>query len=148
MRDIKADWSLAKNQSGNVKRIASVRGRIDKFLQSHPDAKMDISGHSLGGMVSHHVYDDLQKTRRKQLGKVYSFNPSVSALAGESGQAGVKRYESMLRKKGHVVSVIGNDAVSASVQGFKGSKDLAVVKPVHQGPSGLAKNHGIQNFIV
>ena len=148
VRDIKADWSLAKNQSGNVKRIASVRGKIDKFLQENPDAKLDMSAHSLGGMVGHHVYDDLQKTRRGQLGKMYSFNPGVSALAGESGQEGVKRYENILRKKGHVVSVIGNDAVSASIHGFKGTKDLAVVKPVHTGVSGLAKNHSVSNFVV
>ena len=148
MRDIKADWSLAKNQSGNVKRIGSVRTQIEKFLAENPNAKIDVTGHSLGGMVGHHVYDDLSKTHGKQLGKMYSFNPGVSALAGESGQEGVKRYEKILRKKNHVVSVIGNDAVSASVHGFKGTRDLTVVKPVHGGVTGLAKNHGISNFVV
>ena len=137
VRDIKADWSLAKNQSGNVKRIASVRGKIDKFLKENPDAKLDMSAHSLGGMVGHHG-----------LGKMYSFNPGVSALAGSDGQEGVKRYENILKKKGHVVSVIGNDAVSASVHGFKGTKDITVVKPVHAGVGGLAKNHSISNFVV
>jgi hypothetical protein len=146
IRDIKADWSLAKNQSGNVKRIGTVRSQIEKFLADNPDAKINISGHSLGGMVAHHVYDDLSKTHGKQLGKVYSFNPGVSALAGESGQEGVKRYENILKKKGHVVSVIGNDAVSASVHGFKKTRDLMVVKPVHEGVTGLAKNHSVANF--
>jgi hypothetical protein len=147
VRDIKADWSLAKNQSGNVKRIGIVRSQIEKFLTDNPDAKINISGHSLGGMVAHHVYDDLSTTHGKQLGKVYSFNPGVSALAGESGQEGVKRYENMLKKKGHVVSVIGNDAVSASVHGFKGTRDLTVVKPVHAGVTGLAKNHSVAHFV-
>ena len=131
-----------------MKRIGTVRSQIQKFLADNPGAKLDVTGHSLGGMVGHHVYDDLSKTHGKQLGKMYSFNPGVSALAGESGQEGVKRYESILRKKNHVVSVIGNDAVSASVHGFKNTHDLTVVKPVHEGVTGLAKNHGISNFVV
>ena len=150
VRDIKQDFQLAQNKKGSVTRVNTVSKSIERFMKKHPDTHVTMAGHSLGGYVGHHAHDKLTKQGLgHRLGNMYSYNMGVSPLGlSKSSNQEAQKLQTILKGKKHMPTVISNDAVSAGIQGFSGTKNLVTVAPIHSGPQGLARNHSISNFIV
>ena len=149
IRDLKNDLGIAVNDMSRFTRIKSVETKIKKFMDSHPEARATVTGHSMGGAAAHHVQYDLAPQYKGRLEGAWSYNPGVSAVTGTSkGEAALKRMETMLKGSDHHVTTMENDAVSASLHGLSGVKDMVTLKSKHSGPMGLIKNHSISHFVL
>ena len=149
VRDVKEDFQLAQNKKGNVKRINSVTSQIASYMKQHPQSKVTMSAHSLGGYVGHHAHDRLtSQGLGSRLGNMYSYNMGISPLGlSKSSNKEALNLQNILKGSKHRPTVIGNDAVSAGIQGFSHTKNLVTVDPIHKGVSGLARNHSIAHFV-
>ena len=149
VRDIKQDFQLAQNKKGSVTRIQSVSSQIASYMKQHPQSKVTMSGHSLGGYVGHHAHDKLtSQGLGSRLGNMYSYNMGISPLGlSKSSNKDALNLQNILKGSKHMPTVIGNDAVSSGIQGFSHTKNLVTVDPIHKGVKGLAQNHSIAHFV-
>ena len=148
IRDVKNDYGIAVNKMSKFTRVKSVEAKIRKFMNANPKAHATVTGHSMGGAAAHHVQHDLGPQYKGRLKGAWSYNPGVSAITGtRSGERALEKMATMLKNGDHHVTTIQNDAVSASLHGLPGVKDLVTIKAKHSGPLGLVKNHSISHFV-
>ena len=149
LRDVKNDIGIAVNDMSKFTRVKSVEAKISRFMDANPEAHATVTGHSMGGAAAHHVQYDLGPKYKGRLQGAWSYNPGVSAITGTSrGEAALKKMGLMLKNNDHHVTTVENDAVSASLHGLPGVKDLVTLKSKHSGITGLVKNHTIDHFVL
>ena len=140
--DLKSDLAVLRNKG--IERVSTVQPLIERFLRANPNAKVNITGHSLGGSTSMQVFDNLKK-KHKQLKKNYAFNPGVSTVALARGsKQGKNKMKQMAKDSRQVITVMDNDPVSKSIKAYN-AKNLATVKGA-KGPLAF-KNHAIANLV-
>ena len=141
LRDLRSDLAVVRNKE--IERVSTVQPLIERFLKTHPKARVNLSGHSLGGSTSMHVFDNLKK-KHKQLKKNYAYNPGVSPVSlGRGSKKGKEKLKKMAKDSRQVLTVMDNDPVSIFIKAYD-AKNLATVRA----KGSLAfKNHPIANLV-